>query len=106
MRNIVTIMLVAAALAPAAAAARDTGYEVRYADLDLATESGRAALDQRIGDAADSLCREFAPSTPMPALGRARCTKMVVSVVAEQRDAVVARAGVDRPKLALGRPQG
>lgn len=56
-----TLIIIAAALAPLAlaipaSAAEVSTVKVRYADLDLATESGRHTLDSRIAGAVRTVC--------------------------------------------------
>jgi UrcA family protein len=49
--------LTAAALVPATALAKPDEVEVRYKDLDLGTEAGKATLDRRIASAAHQACQ-------------------------------------------------
>ncbi|HEV2816454.1 MAG TPA: UrcA family protein [Allosphingosinicella sp.] len=50
----------AAAIATPAAAQADS-VTIGYGDLNLASQAGRAVLDQRIDGAARQLCGEFSP---------------------------------------------
>jgi len=66
--------------------------EVRYADLDLASASGRAALDRRIRAAVETAC-----GTPSPADLRgtnlaAACRRTLAASFAAERAAVLAAA--------------
>ena len=48
---------VGSAVSAAAAPLQPRTARVSFADLDVASSAGRAALQQRIADAADSVCR-------------------------------------------------
>jgi UrcA family protein len=104
-RKTFAIVLAAAALLPAPAFAGDAVREVNYADLDLRTETGRAMLDARIDSAATALCRQLRPSVSLPALVPTRCVNLVREATSEQRDTAIARAGSDRPVLAVSLPR-
>jgi UrcA family protein len=104
-RKTFTALFAGAVLLPAVAFASDSGREVRYADLDLRTETGRAMLDARIDSAASALCREIQPSVGLPVLAPTRCINLVRAATAEQRDTAIARAGTDRPVLAVNLPR-
>ena len=58
-----TFLALAAAAAAIAtpAAAQGDSITIGYGDLNLASQAGRAALDQRIDGAARQLCGEFSP---------------------------------------------
>lgn len=83
----------AVATAPAAiAAANET--EVRYGDLDLSTEAGRATLDTRIARAARAVCSSKVQTGTM-FHGRidAQCFAQAKSAIERQ---IAARTGNDR----------
>jgi len=105
MRKAIIILAAAAALLPAAAFARGSDRQVHYADLDLRTEAGRAMLDTRIDSAANALCREIQPAVSLPVVAPTRCVSLVRDATAEQRETAIARAGVDRPALAVSLPR-
>ena len=80
----------AAAIATPAAAQADS-ITIGYGDLNLASQAGRAALDQRIDGAAQQLCGTYSPlELKMAALNRT-CR---AGVLAEAR-AQLARVIVD-----------
>lgn len=61
----------AAAIATPAAAQTDS-ITIGYGDLNLSSQAGRAALDQRIDGAAQQLCGSYSPlELKMAALSRA-----------------------------------
>jgi len=67
-RNLPTAIITAAALAlsvPAWAATEQVSVRVSYADLDVEQTAGRQALEQRIGRAADRICRYVSPFATM-----------------------------------------
>jgi UrcA family protein len=62
------------ALSPAAAETGRIG--ISYADLDLSTEEGRAALDRRIDDAARAMCGRDVTTGTILAHGKSsRCVE-------------------------------
>lgn len=67
-----TFLALAATLAAATPAAAQTdSVTIGYGDLNLASEAGRAVLDQRIDGAARALCGQFSPlELKMTALSR------------------------------------
>ena len=93
--NFLAVAAVAASLAnigvaasPALAQEQET-LVVSYADLNLANQAGRAALDRRIAQAASQLCGQFNPVALSEAeLGRA-CIADTIESVQPQRDAAV-----------------
>lgn len=53
-------------------------YRVSYADLDLATPAGAAALEKRVNDAAEAACKEIGRLYPLATPDDLTCTKAAV----------------------------
>lgn len=66
---------------------------VHYGDLDLRSDGGRAALDQRIGRAIQSACGAASPADLRGQNAAARCRADLRASLAPQRDAAFASAG-------------
>lgn len=75
--------------------------EVRPGGLDLATEEGRAQLDQRIAIAARRVCAPGDVRDVQAIANRARCQKLAVASAADQRAVLVARAETRVQQAAL-----
>ena len=86
----VAMALGATAATVSPAIASDTGLAVRYGDLDLRSESGRAALDARIERAARSVCGVANNTELKFARGVRECRDAAIAAAREQRDALVA----------------
>jgi UrcA family protein len=77
------------AVGPAAASDGIGGLAVRHSDLNLASPSGRAALDRRIAFAADQLCGDaWTDILVMQRLAR-QCQDGVIAGARPQRDALL-----------------
>lgn len=85
--------LAAACLAvPAVAADNTVQIGVRYADLDLSTEAGRATLDQRVEAAAREMCgTQVTTGTILPNSKIGRCVERAKASVHETIAERVAR---------------
>ena len=88
---LVLAVAAAAALATSAAAAQTGSVTIGYGDLNLASQAGRAALDQRIDGAARQLCGEYSPLELKMVTQRRSCR---AGVLADAR-AQLARVIVD-----------
>lgn len=92
-------ILIAAALAAGFAATpafAQTGGEQRiaisHADLDLATEAGRATLDLRLLHAARAACGTPSPADALGVQRADACLAELRTAAAAQRDAIIAVA--------------
>jgi len=84
--------LVAAFLsAPVALIAAPVTVEVKYADLDLSTESGVTQLNRRIDDAAKQICSAGAvrTGTILPSQAEQQCRRETVRKLQERVAAVI-----------------
>ena len=95
MKNTITFFAMSAfALAPASALAlpgeRSETVDVRFADLDLSSDAGRATLDRRIEAAARKACRvgSSQTGTRISALEAKRCVARATNQVRNQIAAV------------------
>ena len=82
---------------------------VSYADLDLGSESGRAALNERIDTAAYRVCWQAYPPSALDPHNRALCRRMTRQDATRQVDAQRAlRADAASPEVVLSvrRPDG
>jgi len=77
MRIAAIVLLLATASATVPAAAAETAQiGVRYADLDLSTEEGRATLDRRIEESARAICgRDVTTGTILPSGKSSQCVE-------------------------------
>jgi UrcA family protein len=100
MRMIASIALVLAA-ASAAASAEPPSRAVRYADLDLATSDGVAALDRRIGHAIEQICGTAVPADLDSQAAIQLCRVASWKEVAGRRSTLLAAARAGSPRLAL-----
>ena len=96
-RTALLLALAAAATiaAPAHAAGADNGsVAVRYTDLDLATEQGQKALDERLDSAARKVCGmdERATGTRIASREATRCYREARAQLAERFADVVSNA--------------
>lgn len=85
------------ALLAAPAAAQQSPYAgrtaaVHYADLDLGTDAGRAALDRRLGAAAREACGTASSADPRGQNEVRRCRAETLASLAAERDRIVGRA--------------
>lgn len=91
--NILTMILSVAAIAPVAANAETVSVRVDHADLNLATQSGRAVLDRRIALAAREICGSpDAEQNLALKMSARRCTKAVLKSAAPARLAALQRS--------------
>ena len=72
------------------------GIAVSYADLNLASQSGRAALDARIAGAAERLCGFARPVELSWAADVAECQAETIALTQPQRNAAVGLSGTVR----------
>ena len=79
---------VCGAVGPAVAQVPET-VAVSYADLNLANRAGRAVLDQRIADAAESLCGDFDRRELGRAAAGRECIGATLAAVQPQVDAAI-----------------
>jgi UrcA family protein len=68
-------------------------YSVSFADLDLSTSAGAAALDQRVKDAAMAACKEITKLYPQARPDDAACAKAAVGEAAAKVHDAVGAAG-------------
>lgn len=101
-------LLIAAAVLPAAAAAIPAAAQtsrppihVVYADLDLTTPAGAAALDRRIAGAAAHFCPGLDDYDLSRRAAAQRCQRRLVADAAAQRRQAIAAAGSQRDIAAL-----
>lgn len=57
---------------------------VRYSDLDMKTSQGAAALDKRVKETADSICRKLEADYPVGRPNAVACAKEAVAKAAAQ----------------------
>ena len=98
--------LIAAAItfgAIAASAAESSSINVRTDDLDLASQSGRAVLDQRVTHAVDRICGSAHARSTWEEQNYASCSQAARADVAPRIDAMIAAAENAR-KVAGGVP--
>lgn len=69
------------------------GYKVSYADLDLRSSDGKAALEKRIGDAARAACKEIGRLHPGAKPDDAGCAKAAVDEAMIKAREAIAAAG-------------
>ncbi len=101
-----TAILTAALLlcAPLAASAADVqSVGVHAGDLNLATDAGRAVLQQRIAHAVDAVCGMSHPRTAGEAQAYAACSKTARAGTATQYDTMVAAARDGQKMMAGGK---
>jgi len=67
-------------------------YGVRASDLDLTTQSGAAALKQRVKDAATAACKEISRQYPDATPGEAECAATAAGKAMTQVKRLVAAA--------------
>lgn len=79
----------AASAMPADPASRETAFSVRHGDLDLASDTGVAALDRRLASAIRSHCRQVAPYLPHQARARRACHDLARQDIDPQRSAAI-----------------
>ncbi|MGB3470608.1 MAG: UrcA family protein [Erythrobacter sp.] len=86
------VLLVGALTSPVNAEPDHRQAHVEYADLDLSSDAGRAALDKRLNRAIRDVCRApFTRSVRAASQARA-CAEKVRETVLVQRNAILARA--------------
>jgi UrcA family protein len=91
MKTVIIAALLGASLAPLPVHGQPAAARaVRYADLDLATPQGRAALDLRLFHAASALCGAPSPADPNGLADQAACIASARASASAQRDAVLA----------------
>jgi UrcA family protein len=78
--------------AVAASAAESRSINVRTSDLDLASASGRAVLDERVTHAVDRICGSGYTRSTSEQQNYASCSKSARADVAPRIDAMVAAA--------------
>ncbi len=79
------ILIAAAALSLTAAATAQTSQQVSYADLDVSTASGMAALTQRINNVARNLCDESMGTTDLAShVAAIRCRARAVATAMKE----------------------
>ena len=89
--GLATVAATALTVAFASPASAETSKaEVRYADLDLSTDAGRAALDKRIVRAADTVCGPFDRASAFQAM---RCRSKAIADARSQAQVASAKAG-------------
>jgi hypothetical protein len=110
MKTLISLAALGVALGAAPAFAQAPTFEsrpqvVRYADLDLASEAGRTALDRRIRAAIDEACGGASDADLEGSNQVRRCRTETRARVALQRDRAIASAQpASRTILASGRP--
>lgn len=91
-KTISATALALAALAPIAAQAEPVTVRVPYADLNLASETGRTVLDRRLVQAARDICGDTARERDLGRIMAIRkCHKEVVRSAEPARLALLAR---------------
>lgn len=86
MKSLLAALALAAGGVAVPAAAGDTDeIEVKYADLDLSSERGRAALERRIDQAALRKCGRGVSTGPVLSSGRAKACYERARASARQR---------------------
>lgn len=96
MKTILTLAALAAAATGAPALAQTASEQVvrvSYADLDLRSGAGRAALDRRIGQAVRDACGTISASDPRGANDAYRCRDELSVKLGRSRDALLASLG-------------
>jgi UrcA family protein len=76
-------------VAASPAMAQEISVRVSYADLNLASDSGREILDRRIANAADQLCGAFSPLELTWAAAVRACQAETIALTQPQRDAAL-----------------
>jgi len=76
-----------------AQAAAATRVAVPYGDLDLASATGRAALDRRIRDAVQMACGTPSPADLKGINAAAACRRSLAATFSAEREAVLAANG-------------
>jgi UrcA family protein len=108
MKTLLAIAAAAAAFGAAPAPARDSAPAqiriVRYADLDLATKAGQAALDRRLAFAVRDVCGSASDADLHGKNVVRRCLAQTARAVSARRDAALAStAAATSVRLASGR---
>jgi UrcA family protein len=67
-------------------------HRVSYADLDLATEAGAAALRKRVQETARTACKQLDELYPLEAKNRWECTKAATADASAQVESAIAAA--------------
>lgn len=100
-RSLIPIVLVAslAAANPAQAETRT----VRYADLDLTSPAGQAALDRRLAHAVREVCGRAFPRDLQSVDEASRCRRDTMANIQAQRNDALAQAQNNRVQLSARR---
>ena len=96
-RTLPALAAIAAGLVAIAAPAAAKESVVVYADLNLATEAGRAELDKRIDRAATAVCK----ADPLTG-SRIRSTKLVRQCIADAKKEIGEQVAARTGESALG----
>jgi UrcA family protein len=84
------VLILAASTSFAAAQTRSIGIDA--SDLDLASNAGRAVLEQRIGHAVDNICGSSHARSTWEQVNYAACSKAARADVQTRVDSIVAAA--------------
>jgi UrcA family protein len=110
MKTLLAIAAAAVAFGAAPAPARDSAPVpaqiriVRYADLDLATQAGRSALDRRLAFAVREVCGSASDADLHGKNVVRRCLAQTARAASARRDAALASTAAARSvRLASGR---
>ena len=88
---------------PAAAQTAPTRVAVEYGDLNLASDIGRAAFDNRIAYAARQLCGDYLHTELKWAAMSQSCQADVIAGAQARRDAVLAGGGYAQNSFIVSR---
>lgn len=67
-------------------------HRVSYADLDLATQTGAAALEQRVKETAVAACKQLDRLYPLEAKNERECTSAAIAQASPQVENAIAAA--------------
>ena len=83
-------LAVGAAISPASAQSTPEAVSISYADLNLASDAGRTAFDNRIAYAARQVCGDYHHTELKWAAMSRTCQAEVIAAAQPSRDALVA----------------
>ena len=99
LKTIMSLMIAATTLVPASLAAHQAdgaseqqSVRVSFADLNLASPGGRAALDRRLSRAVDQVCGMAEPANLDQAAPIDRCRKAAQASASSQRQVAISTA--------------
>ena len=102
-RSLIPIILVASVAAVSPARAESDTQVVSYADLDLTSPAGQAALDRRLNAAIRQVCGRPFPIDLQTHRQVQQCRSQTAAIVQAQRNDAFAQANSNRIQLSARR---